>query len=556
MTNIGAIELALREKLPPELHHEIPRLVEAIDQALRATTPGDTRAVELDVDPQLKRSIERLAGQSLRTEGATIDFGAANQVGDLSINSVASRDVINMTVHVISQPKPLTAMPWLLVGGLVLLGVAAAVFLWQLGGPTQAVSPTAAVTAGAAPAAPPVTDRPATQAAEPAAQAGSPPPTTAATTLSDAVAVTAPPSPGASLDPGLATVTSTPPPPASLNITNNPGVSDAPRAMFDASGVLHVIWLDNTPSNGATIDLLARSRAADGAWSAVTVLSEGLELAFGQAHQLAIRPDGVVCAAWRGAAVRTDPRTIGIYVRCHEGDAGWSPTGGRAEVPTAGNRREFRPAYLPDGSLVHLSIVDADTLLFGDGLQLTDGLHNVSNHALAVAPDGTLHAAWISQSDPYTVLYRSSSDGGATWSEPAILSSPASAPLQVLALATAKDGTLHLAWSGQGLIWHRQRTPEGAWSDLVEVTQGAPRSLSTTVGLAIGADGLARIAWHGSGVYLARQDASGVWAAARLIADVAGSGAGPALGVDEMGRVHSVWQGEVGADDLFYTLVE
>ena len=68
-------------------------------------------------------------------------------------------------------------------------------------------------------------------------------------------------------------------------------------------------------------------------------------------------------------------------------------------------------------------------------------------HALHVAGDGAVYVAWLesSQGKSKTFLTRST-DAGTTWSTPVMADSAQSCPCCRTAIATARDGTLYLAW--------------------------------------------------------------------------------------------------------------
>jgi hypothetical protein len=69
-------------------------------------------------------------------------------------------------------------------------------------------------------------------------------------------------------------------------------------------------------------------------------------------------------------------------------------------------------------------------------------------HAMHVAQDGTIYVAWLESSDESksgTYLTRSS-DGGVSWSKAVRVAPEEACPCCRTAIATARDGTLYLAW--------------------------------------------------------------------------------------------------------------
>jgi hypothetical protein len=82
----------------------------------------------------------------------------------------------------------------------------------------------------------------------------------------------------------------------------------------------------------------------------------------------------------------------------------------------------------------------------GDGKgRLTAEIWNNGSLDLALAPDGTLHAAWTEYDG--ALWYASSRDGGAAFSTPTQVTGTKPKPARAPSLAVGPDGTLYLAWS-------------------------------------------------------------------------------------------------------------
>ncbi|HUQ82976.1 MAG TPA: sialidase family protein [Gemmatimonadaceae bacterium] len=183
----------------------------------------------------------------------------------------------------------------------------------------------------------------------------------------------------------------------------------------------------------------------------------------GAAPMFALSPAGKRAVAWVSApGGGTDGR---LYI-----SNGGAPTELRDSLGPIEPHGEAPPklAYGPDGSLYALYAVgkvvpgrrfpmsalrlakSAD-----DGQTWTppvtiasDSAFGTRNfHALHVGNDGALYVAWLEsmQGKSKTFLTRSA-DAGATWTTPALADTAQSCPCCRTAIATARDGTLYVAW--------------------------------------------------------------------------------------------------------------
>lgn len=143
------------------------------------------------------------------------------------------------------------------------------------------------------------------------------------------------------------------------------------------------------------------------------------------------------------------------------------------------------------------------------------GSHNF--HALHVAQDGTLYAAWLDGRGGQSATYVAhSTDNGASWSANVRVSEQESCPCCRTGLATAPDGTLYVAWRG---------VLEGGIRDMV-ISRSSDHGLTWSEPVRIHADN-----WQ---------------------VDVCPH-AGPALQVDSTGRLHAIWwTGKEGSAGVWY----
>ena len=191
----------------------------------------------------------------------------------------------------------------------------------------------------------------------------------------------------------------------------------------------------------------------------------------------------------------------------------------------------------------------------GDGKgQLTPEHWHNGSLDLVRGPDGALLAAWTAYEG--TLFFSRSTDGGNTWSAPRQVAGDSRSPARAPALATARDGTLYLAWTVG-------RDPTAdiriARSTDAGQTFGAPSIVPDDAGYAdapkIAVDGVgtlhlsysvSRDAFFGPHqVRYTQSKRQGGWETPRVIAGppATSHGAGfPALALDRAGTIHLVWE--------------
>jgi hypothetical protein len=176
--------------------------------------------------------------------------------------------------------------------------------------------------------------------------------------------------------------------------------------------------------------------------------------------------------------------------------------------------------------------------------------------ALAAGPDGRLHCLFVNQFLRNYEIYHVSWDGR-SWTLPVNASLTYGASQQPT-LAVAADGTLHAAWAdtapGYSTIYYGTR---GAtfWAN-----RPVPSGRGITPALAVAADGVIYLAWadrrRDSGAYdvfccLYRD---GVWSPPESVSDSADADSrAPQLAVDVRGVCHLIWGEErAGACRIFH----
>jgi hypothetical protein len=183
---------------------------------------------------------------------------------------------------------------------------------------------------------------------------------------------------------------------------------------------------------------------------------------------------------------------------------------------------------------------------------VVDGAFRVYPQIMA-SPDGRIFVVW---SEAGKFRYRTSIDGGVTWSDTGVVSnraimnhpSLASGPSGTcLALAT-NTGEIHLAtWNGSGFVTERVSPP-----------RDGERYFDPTI--SIGTNGTTFVAWRDvqNGIYLAERPRNGSWAVERIADGSAWRWI--SVSADSRGNVHVAWAGNaqpaggLGAFHLIYQM--
>ena len=328
------------------------------------------------------------------------------------------------------------------------------------------------------------------------------------------------------------------------------GQAKYPRLAFDGQGTLHLLWERTALRPGG--DYLHQQKPEGGVWSATTNLTEGFDIIFSNNHSLLAQADGAMCAYWTGATVSTDSGTIGMHRRC-EANGVWAP---REQVsPSLGSSRDYSLVLAPDGSLKEAHIAGSGTVALGETIVSDTGL--AASTRLAIDAAGGYHIVWARLSDPFSIEYSYSGDGGQTWRAIERLSTDESVSdgLSTGMVADAK-GNVHLIWSGRDAafangIFYRQWLPSQGWGSITRLSTG--ENSGPFPNLAVDGQGRARVVWgRFDGVWYTRQNADGSWTEPQAIsrADNDTTLAYPQIAVDANGLSHVVW---ASGEKIFYT---
>jgi hypothetical protein len=287
-----------------------------------------------------------------------------------------------------------------------------------------------------------------------------------------------------------------------------------PAIAIDGEGIVHLAWVEGLTSEA---EIVHRHLSPGNGWSQPETLTEGFE--FNGPPKLIVDPDGSVCMFWQASAPEA-----ALYMRCFE-DGGW--TAARTAVEPQGLTARFAPGFAPDGTTVAVYEIPPSFIGFAETALTGEGV-TAGAPALAVDSAGDFHVVWTQfadRQDESGMVYRYSSDGGATWGDLERLDETGLLTHELVADAQGNVHWLHADGT------YRRWTPAGGWGE-PSVTDGGGH-------LAVDTEGGAWAIFPGlDGVYLARQD-SGAWDEARPVEATAGGPLDAAvLAIDTAGSFH------------------
>lgn len=99
MTDFTPLEARLRQLLSPSQRAGIARLLALLTEMESGDLSRNDVEQQIRNDPELPSLSRALAGQQLSAGMTTVSFGAGSQLGDVSIENAAARDVIRISFH-------------------------------------------------------------------------------------------------------------------------------------------------------------------------------------------------------------------------------------------------------------------------------------------------------------------------------------------------------------------------------------------------------------------------------------------------------------------------
>jgi len=297
-------------------------------------------------------------------------------------------------------------------------------------------------------------------------------------------------------------------------LTYTAGESYRPRIAVDSGGYVYLVWFDYTPGDSELY--FRKSTDGGGAWSA----TKRLTWTSGNSQRPAIAVDDppIVHLAWNDYA----PGNSAIYyMKSTNGGATWSA------------RKRL-------------------TWTSGDS----------GGSAIAVDPSGYVYVFWHDATPGAAeIYYRKSTDGGTNWSASTRLTWN-SGESEWAKVAVDSSGVLHVAWEdstpGNYDILYKKSTDGGAtWSTSRNLSANPAESSHPDV--VAGPSSAFHVVWEDTATgnsdiyYLRSTDGGGAWSTAKRLTWNAGESSGPDITVDASGRLHLVWGDYTPGDsEIFY----
>ncbi len=313
-------------------------------------------------------------------------------------------------------------------------------------------------------------------------------------------------------------------------------VDRLPRIAVDPSGRLHGLFHREEAFQSSVLHATYTS----GSWTAPETISSPTENAFEGA--LTFDASGALHAVW--ASGTSGSAGTGRIVYSVRSSGGWtspepvSPPGGQNLHPSVAIDDQGQPvvAWIYSNNLVYAAVRGAT----GWGTPATFGTTNEFGRThLHRGPDGRIHFVWIDLRDGSPQVYLASRSGG-VWSAPARVSSaPMGTLLQAARVASATDGTLHVAWSSvSGQLFYSQGA-SGVFSAQATLGNGINPAV------AMMAEGLPVIVYDSldGKQYALQGQAGGGFSALLLISrGLDREGTSPDVVIGNDGRIHVVWE--------------
>jgi len=251
---------------------------------------------------------------------------------------------------------------------------------------------------------------------------------------------------------------------------------------------------------------------------------------------------------------------IGILWMCPSADAAWT-----TKRLTWNSGRSIYPeiALGPSG---HIHVVWYDNTHSNDEIYFkrsTDGGLSWSSAkrlswsadrsyypTVAVDSGGNIYVVWqdYSLGDTAEVLYKKSTDGGASWISKRLTWNPENSCNAVVRVDTS--GNIHVFWDdsspGNGEIFHKKSTDGGASWTTKRITWNSGNSGNPDVLIDTG--GNIHVAWYdntpgNSEIYYKKSaDGGATWASTKRLSWNSESSAHPRIAVDGSEYIHVVWQ--------------
>jgi hypothetical protein len=175
--------------------------------------------------------------------------------------------------------------------------------------------------------------------------------------------------------------------------------------------------------------------------------------------------------------------------------------------------------------------------------------------ALCLDISGTLHVLWTDISSGNKEIFYSRQPVDSSWTAPTNVSRT-SGSSEWPAIAVGPDGTLHALWadntSGQYDVYYAAKPPDSAWTSAENLSHSPPGGEASAPAVVVDGVGTVRVLWHNYDptvqqyqIFYTSKPAGGSWASPISISqNPPGTGYAqwPALAIDSDNTLHAVWQ--------------
>ncbi|OIO91378.1 MAG: hypothetical protein AUK03_11235 [Anaerolineae bacterium CG2_30_64_16] len=311
----------------------------------------------------------------------------------------------------------------------------------------------------------------------------------------------------------------------------------ARRLLRPWSGVLAIVWLAAALAVPRPPAVLAGTTTLP--WSTPTTVADQMTHAARPA--LAYTADGVAHAVWEsnGAVLYASRRAGEGWTQPQRLAAGVAPA---LAVDAQGELHVmFSNQFFGDFEIYHIHTDKGEWTL---PVKVSRTLGYSAQPSLTVAPDGTLHAAWMDNAPGYWVIYYGALLGD-FWTSQPVPNARGQAPT----IAAAPNGTIYLAWQDRVVTDSEPGTYEILLSEMSDKQWSLPINISDVpqidslgAHLAMTADGLAHLTWVDQGRRVRYgYGEGGYWALPQTVWQTASSVRGPRILTEQGSLLHIAW---------------
>lgn len=329
------------------------------------------------------------------------------------------------------------------------------------------------------------------------------------------------------------------------NISNNPGDSTWPQLAVDNTGVVHVVWEDE--SRGIRKIYYAR-RGSDGSWSSPQVIPSSY--VYPNSSRLAVDKDGNAHVVWTEEGWIDSSTTSFIYYTQQGNDGTWSSVQNlssnlwyseypRLALDGYGNTHVVWSGSLGDWEHHLYYRQRASDGIWSEPKNISEAAYDLSAQ-MAVDESGTVHVLWDDNSPQCDGLcYRQRAADG-TWSPMRVIPYyPGGGTYDLVARGEAA----HLVWRQWPLEIYYMRCGNDGKCTAPQIVSRTPY-LSESPKLAVDGNETVHIVWQqgspdGADIYYTRK--GGIWSTPQNASQTAGESLFPELVVSEKGAAHLVW---------------